>query len=128
MKKKNFIVDDEKNILTSVSLILKIADYEVETAKNGIEAFDKMGQQKKGKLIDLIITGIIMSNSDGQNFITKLHRHNVWVPVIVFDRHSEKNTMVKLLCKGCVNYIDKPFEPAGDVQRVNNLFDKHIRK
>lgn len=130
MKKNILIVDDEENMLNSLSITLKMAGYGTETAKDGQEAFNKiMAAKEKGKLIDLIITGgIIMPNLDGLNLITKLHRHNAWIPVIVINRHSDKNTVFKLLRKRCDAYINKPFEPADIVQCVSNFFDKHIRK
>lgn len=130
MKKNILIVDDEENMLNSISSSLKMAGYGTETAKDGQEAFNKiMAANEKSKFIDLIISGgIIMLDLDGLNLITKLHRHNVWIPVLVINRHGDKNKVLMPLREGCDAYINKPFEPADIVQRVNNLFDKQIRK
>lgn len=129
MKNKILVVDDEVHLRNSISLTLKAAGYSVDSAKDGQEAFDKIRQRLKNDTgFDLIITEISMPNMNGLNLITKLHRHNMWIPVIMINRHSEKNTVVKPLRKGFVDYIDNPFEVKDLVQSVNSLFGKHIRK
>ena len=129
MKNKILVVDDEVNLRNSISLTLKAAGYSVDSAKDGREAFDKIRQSLKNDVgFDLIITEIMMPNLDGLNLITKLHRHNMWIPAIMINRHSEKNTVVKPLREGFVDYIGNPFEVAALIQSVNNLFGKHIRK
>lgn len=130
MKENILVVDDEDIICDSMSVALKMAGYKVETAKNGQEAFDKImnANNKKKAAIDLIVTDILMPNVNGLELIENIHDNKISIPVIVISGDSDKNTVVKLLRKGCADYLDKPFEPEDLVRSVKNVFGKqHIQ-
>lgn len=127
MKKNVLVVDDEECLLSTVSLALKIAGYEVETAKNGKVALDKINEaQKKDNPFDLILTDILMPDMDGIRLMEKLNHKNMGIPVFVISGHGDKNTLMELLRRGCEDFIYKPFQPESLVQRINNYFDKQL--
>ena len=61
---KILIVDDMEDFLYMVETILKENGYEVVTAKDGIEALDKLKEES----MDMIISDILMPRMDGYQF------------------------------------------------------------
>ncbi len=114
--------------MNSISVVIKMAGYEVETAKNGQEAFDKVNEAlKKGNPFDLILTDVLMPCLDGIGLMEKLNHKNITIPVFVISGHGDKNTLMKLLRRGCVDFIYKPFQPENLVRHINNFFDKQLK-
>ena len=129
MKKNILVVDDEDNILNSISVVIKMAGYEVETARNGQEAFNKVNEAlKKGNPFDLVLTDVLMPYMDGIGLMEKLNHKNMTIPVFVISGNGDKNTLMELLRRGCVDFIYKPFESENLVQRINNYFDKQLNE
>ena len=71
---KILVVDDMEDILYVVGTILKGNGYEVVTAKDGLEALDKL---KEGS-IDIIISDILMPRMDGFQFCRKCKKDGGW--------------------------------------------------
>lgn len=127
MKKYILVVDDEENILNSVSMVLKMANYEVETAKNGKEALDKVNEaQKKDRPVDLILTDILMPVMGGMDLMEKLNNENLKIPVIVVSGHGDNNTLLEAVHRGCEGFIFKPIQLSFLARRIDNFFDKQL--
>lgn len=65
--KSVLVIDDEPTIVNLLSLSLKRAGYDVETASNGIEGLQKI----QIRVYDVIITDIKMPHMDGNEFVEK---------------------------------------------------------
>ncbi len=127
MKKKILIVEDEESMLNSMRLILKMADYKVEIARDGQEAFNKvMDSEEKGRQYDLIITDVLMPNLNGLEFLDKLNHEKLMIPVIAITGHADKKMILKLILKGCDAYIIKPIEQDKLIDQVNYVFAEQI--
>lgn len=123
MRKKILIVEDEESLLNTMRLILKMAGYKVETAKDGEEAFNKiMDAQEKGSLFDLILTDVLMPNLNGLELLDKLNQKKMLIPVIAITGNADKKMILELILKGCETYIIKPIEQDKLIARVNYVF------
>ena len=60
-KKKILVVDDDRDDLTMISMILEPEGYEVVTAQNGVEALEKVESEEP----DLILLDVMMPELDG---------------------------------------------------------------
>lgn len=69
MAKHIFIVDDSATMVMSVKSTLEMNGFKVDTAKDGLEALNKL---KAGLKPDLIITDINMPNMDGIELIKQI--------------------------------------------------------
>ena len=112
MKKKILVVDDEELIRKTISLTLIEVGYEVETAKSGKEAFEKViNAENKGKTIDLILTDTRVSYMSGIELINKLNREKFITPFILVSGNIDTINLLKSYELVCIAFIFTSFTP-----------------
>lgn len=81
MAKKILIVDDEEDIIIFLDTLFKRAGFETITARNGVDAFEVLKQEKP----DLITLDLQMPKNTGTDFYRKMSRDKEFkdIPVIV---------------------------------------------
>ena len=110
------LVDDDKNILTSVSIALESEGFGVNTYVDGIEAicgFSKIPT-------DLAIVDIKMPRMDGMELLKKI-REKSNIPVIFLTSKDDEIDEVLGLRMGADDYITKPFSQRLLIERVKAL-------
>ncbi len=118
--KKVLIVDDEVDILEIISYNLIKEGYEILTAKNGIEALEKIAPFKP----DLIILDIMMPKMSGVEackIIRSKPEYNDTL-IIFLTALNDESSQIKGLETGADDYISKPISPKVLVSRVNAIF------
>jgi two-component system, response regulator, stage 0 sporulation protein F len=82
MSKRILLVEDDASVLEGARRLLSAAGYEVETARNGLEALESVNRQKP----DAIILDLIMPVMTGWEFLSIRQRHGTLdrIPVIVW--------------------------------------------
>ena len=98
------IVDDEQNILDSLSLILTYNNYEVDTCLEGFTAIEKV----KSVDYDLILLDIKMPKMDGIEVLEKIMEIDMDNVVIMISGHGNIETAVEATKKGAYNFLQKP--------------------
>jgi two-component system, NtrC family, nitrogen regulation response regulator NtrX len=105
MTKANvLIVDDEKNILSTLSRALRIEDYEVDVAGSAAIALEKSGT----KAYDAILLDVMMPEMDGITMLRRLREQGNEIPVIVMSGHGTIETAVEATRLGAHDFIEKP--------------------
>jgi two-component system response regulator ChvI len=110
------LVDDDKNILTSVSMALEAEGYAVRTYNDGEEALRGLTQQP----VDLAILDIKMPRMDGMELLQKL-RGNTNLPVIFLTSKDDEVDEVLGLRMGADDYIKKPFSQRLLIERIRTI-------
>ena len=110
------LVDDDQNILTSVSMALETEGYKVRTYTNGADALRDLGAQPA----DLVVLDIKMPHMDGMEVLTRLRRTSN-VPVIFLTSKDEEIDEVLGLKMGADDYVRKPFSQRLLIERVRAL-------
>lgn len=110
------LVDDDRNILTSVSMTLEAEGYQVRTYSDGEEAFRGISQQP----VDLAILDIKMPRMDGMELLQNLRRSSR-VPVIFLTSKDDEVDEVLGLRMGADDYIKKPFSQRLLIERIRTL-------
>ena len=110
------LVDDDKNILTSVSMALEAEGYRVRTYNDGEEALQGLVHQP----VDLAILDIKMSRMDGMELLTKL-KSSSNLPVIFLTSKDDEVDEVLGLRMGADDYIKKPFSQRLLIERIRTL-------
>ncbi|NVO28752.1 response regulator transcription factor [Donghicola sp. C2-DW-16] len=110
------LVDDDRNILTSVAMTLEAEGFEVETYNDGqaaLEAFEK-------KLPDMAVLDIKMPRMDGMDLLQRL-RKKTTMPVIFLTSKDDEIDEVLGLRMGADDYVKKPFSQRLLVERIRAL-------
>ncbi len=105
MAKTIFIVDDSAVMLMSVKQTLEMAGYKVETAKDGLEAFNRL---KSGLKPDLIITDINMPNMNGIEFIRNARTILRFTPILTLTTESQTEKRDEAKKLGATGWLVKP--------------------
>ena len=107
------LVDDDRNILTSVSIALEAEGYNVQTYSNGDEALRGL----TSKPVDLAVLDIKMPRMDGMELLGRL-RQNSSMPVIFLTSKDDEIDEVIGLRMGADDYITKPFSQRLLIERI----------
>lgn len=107
------LVDDDRNILTSVSIALESEGYKVETYTDGASALDGLNMRRP----DLAIFDIKMPRMDGMELLRRL-RQTSDLPVIFLTSKDEEIDELFGLKMGADDFIKKPFSQRLLVERV----------
>src|ERR1700756_3159975 len=107
------LVDDDRNILTSVSLSLEAEGYRVQTYTDGASALDGL----KSAPPDLAIFDIKMPRMDGMELLRRF-RQKSDVPVIFLTSKDEEIDELFGLKMGADDFIRNPFSQRLLVERV----------
>ena len=116
---KILVVDDNKEIVYSISELLKYEGYETLKAYDGMEALDIMEREN----VDLILLDVMMPRLNGLSALMKL-REKSRIPVIILSAKTEESDKVSGLTLGADDYIEKPYNPAELIARVK----AHLRR
>jgi len=107
------LVDDDRNILTSVAMALEAEGFKVMTYTDGAEALAGLGRQPA----DLAVLDIKMPRMDGMELLKKL-REKSELPVIFLTSKDEEIDEVLGLRMGADDYITKPFSQRLLIERI----------
>ncbi len=107
------LVDDDRNILTSVSIALESEGYKVETYTDGASALDGLTARRP----DLAIFDIKMPRMDGMELLRRL-RQKSDLPVIFLTSKDDEIDQLFGLKMGADDFITKPFSQRLLVERV----------
>ena len=110
------LVDDDRNILTSVSMTLEAEGFEVETYNDGQSALDAFNC----KLPDMAVLDIKMPRMDGMDLLKQL-RQKTTMPVIFLTSKDDEIDEVLGLRMGADDYVKKPFSQRLLVERIRAL-------
>ncbi len=110
------LVDDDRNILTSVSIALEAEGFRVVTYTDGVAALDGF----KLAMPDLAIFDIKMPRMDGMELLRRL-RQKSDLPVIFLTSKDEEIDELFGLKMGADDFITKPFSQRLLVERVKTI-------
>ena len=117
------LVDDDRNILTSVSIALEAEGYRIQTYTDGASALDGLRHAPP----DLAIFDIKMPRMDGMELLRRL-RQKSDLPVIFLTSKDEEIDELFGLKMGADDFIRKPFSQRLLVERVKAVLRRFAPK
>ncbi len=103
--RKILVVDDEISVRDSLRMIFK-KDYQVITASNGREAWEKVEDEEP----DLIFLDIVMPGKDGMEVLREIRESRPLIPMIMITATKTVKTAVEAMKLGAYDFITKPFD------------------
>lgn len=113
MAHKIALVDDDRNILASVTMALEAEGFDVTTYNDGEEALAGLGRTP----VDLAVLDIKMPRMDGMDLLKKL-RDTDDMPVIFLTSKDDEIDEMLGLRMGADDYITKPFSQRLLIERI----------
>ena len=117
------LVDDDRNILTSVSIALESEGYRITTYTDGMSALDGIALSPP----DLAILDIKMPRMDGMETLRRL-RQKSDIPVIFLTSKDEEIDEMFGLKMGAEDFIRKPFSQRLLIERVKAVLRRFAPK
>jgi len=99
------VVDDEEDICSALSFLLKSEGYAVDAASGGEEALSLFESNE----YDLVLTDVKMDGMSGVDLLMRIKDRRPSVPVMVMTAYASVEGAVDAMKKGASDYIVKPF-------------------
>ena len=122
MKETILVVDDDREIVGAIALLLEAEGYHVLRAYDGMEAVDKALDPD----LRLIIMDVMMPKLDGLSAVLRIReRRNL--PILILSAKNEDSDKILGLSVGADDYVAKPFHPQELVARVKSHLRRYTR-
>ncbi|HNV85551.1 MAG TPA: response regulator [Candidatus Omnitrophota bacterium] len=120
MAKKILLVDDDPHIVQLLKTRLAASQYEIVTASDGEEGFEKL----KAESPDMVLLDILMPKMDGYGFVLRMKEENLLskTPVIMLTAKDNMKDLFEM--EGVSDYIVKPFQAAELLNKIEAVFKK----
>ena len=115
------VAEDNLDVAEYIRALLQ-KQYEVHTVSDGYEALLLAEDLNP----DLIITDIMMPEMDGYELCSQIRTSDLLchIPIIVVTARSEDSDRIRGIEEGADAYLQKPFNPAELLARVNKLIEQ----
>jgi len=119
MKNNIFLIDDDKNILTSVSMLLESEGYKVKTFSDGESGLKAILENHP----DIAVVDIKMPRLDGIELLKKLRKTSDMPVIFLTSKDTEIDELLGLKI-GADDYITKPFSQKILIERIRILIKR----
>ena len=118
MPRKILIVDDEPNIVTSLTFLMKKGGFETSVARDGDEALAEVERFRP----DLVLLDVMMPKRGGFEVCQMLRAAGqTQLKIILLTAKGRETEVAKGLAIGADAYVTKPFSTRDLVDQVNRL-------
>ena len=119
MMTKILIIDDEKNILDSLSSILEDEGFEVSTARDGREGLAIFKKEKPR----IVLLDVWMPEIDGLQVLRQIREQDQQATVIVISGHGTISTAVEAVKLGAMDFLEKPLSIDKVLEVISRAVD-----
>ena len=116
------ICDDDRDIVSALSIYLRAEGYGAVPAYNGREALRLLRERD----VQLVLLDVMMPEMDGISALAKIRQESN-VPVILLTAKSEDTDKVLGLNLGADDYVTKPFNPVELIARVRSQLRRYLQ-
>jgi DNA-binding NtrC family response regulator len=109
------LVDDQKSLRRSLSLMLQGAGFETDEAESGEQALSCLGSQT----YSLVITDLRMEGMSGVDLLREIKRANPGLPVILITAYGSIDSAVDAMRLGAFDYLTKPFREQDILEKIH---------
>ena len=117
---KILVVDDQRNMRTTLALMLRGAGHDVDEARDGDVACEKVVEDS----YDLVLTDLKMGATDGMAVLRHAREKSPLTEVIVMTAYGTIESAVEAMRVGAHDYIQKPFAEEALLVKVEKALEK----
>ena len=117
---KILVVDDQRNMRTTLAMMLRGADHDVEEAEDGDVACERISSE----CYDLVMTDLKMGATDGMAVLRHTKEASNLTEVIVMTAYGTIESAVEAMRMGAHDYIQKPFTEEELLVKVQRAVEK----
>ncbi len=114
------VVDDDREIVQAIALLLEKEGYRARKAYDGAEALEAL----EDETVRLVILDVMMPKLDGLSTIMKI-REKRNLPILVLSAKTEDSDKILGLSIGADDYVAKPFNPQELMARVKSQLRRY---
>ncbi|MGC8594949.1 MAG: sigma-54-dependent transcriptional regulator [Candidatus Kryptoniota bacterium] len=118
MSLKVLLVDDEQNILRTMTICLQSIGLQVNPVPNPSDALELASKEH----FDIAFLDLKMKPMDGIQLMTEIKKINPEILVVIVTAHGSIDTAVEAIKKGAYDYLQKPF----DFQELQHFTEKVV--
>jgi two-component system cell cycle sensor histidine kinase/response regulator CckA len=107
---KILVVDDEDVVRDVARTILERAGYEVLTARDGLEAVERV--RRDGSQLAAVLLDLMMPRMDGEAALGEIRQLRPDLSVVLMSGYTQQNATNQFAGKGLTGFLQKPFLPA----------------
>ena len=125
MVKKILVIEDERNLLTVLSLFLQNNGFQVEWARDGMQGLKKIETFKP----DLVILDLKLPNRSGIGLYVTLRKSKEYsdLPIFCLNKESHYKTIFNGNFQDLASpdeFLKNPLDRDAILRKIRNLFDK----
>ncbi|NCC51410.1 MAG: response regulator [Spartobacteria bacterium] len=119
---KILIVDDDKDLLEMVAVLLRSEGHEVVPVSDGFEAIERIESVEP---FDLMLLDLRMAPVDGIEVLETARRERPPLDVIVISAYLDDETLRRITELGVVDHVCKPFSLEDILGPIREVFSRH---
>ena len=121
IRKRIFVVDNEPEVLRSISRTLRAYQYNVTGFVTAKDCLCRLRDSE----CDLLITDVKMPGMDGIALLRQAKRIAPFLPVLIITGYADIPMAVNIMKAGAVDFIEKPFDKKDFIQKVEDALTDH---
>ena len=121
MSRRILLVDDEQNIVRTVTIALEASGYTVSAFLNPLQAVESMRQER----FDIGLFDLKMQPIDGIMLLREARQLAPEMTVVLMTAHGSIGSAVEAIKLGAYDYLQKPFEFAELQRFMEKVYDHH---
>lgn len=119
--KNILVVEDNEENLKLFKDILGLQNYDVKTATDGLEGFEKLAKNS----YDLLILDLNLPRMNGFELMRKINNDKIKCPpILVVSAHVMEKEIKEAKALGCMEYITKPIDIMNFLATVKRILNK----
>lgn len=123
-KETLLLVEDEEKVMNVTKRMLEEMGYTVLAAMDGKEAV-KIYKENKDK-IDVVVLDMIMPGYSGERVFNDIRKFNPVARVLLASGYSVTDQAKRILEKGCLGFIQKPYGPERLGKKIREVADMEL--
>ncbi|MGA1871071.1 MAG: response regulator [bacterium] len=120
-RERILIIDDNQDILDTLSDLLIDRGYDVTCASDGVSGLQKVQEE----LFGVIVIDLILPDINGMEVMKRIREKNKEIMIIIITGNTSKETPVDAMNNGAFNYIVKPYRPELVCQTIDKAVEQH---